>query len=56
MGMLSDKMNKDFDRRIKIAKKLGISVHGEEMMNYQIDRKMFSKNIALKKLKNKLRG
>jgi len=51
MGMLSDKMNEDFDRRIKIAEDLGIDVHGEEMMNYQLYRKVFSKNIALKKLK-----
>ena len=49
--MLSDKMNEYFDRRIKIAEDLGIDVHGEEMMNYQLYRKVFSKNIALKKLK-----
>ena len=36
MGMLSDKMNADFNRRIEIAKRLGLKVHGPEMMALQV--------------------
>ena len=40
MGMLSDKMNADFDRRIEIAKRLGLEVHGPKMMALQMMEKI----------------
>lgn len=40
MGMLSDKMNADFDRRIEIAKRLGLKVHGPKMMALQMMEKI----------------
>jgi len=40
MGMLSDKMNADFDRRIEIAKRLGLEVHGPKMMALQMAEKV----------------
>ncbi len=49
MGQLSDMMNKDFDRRIDIAKKLGIPVHGKKMMKFQIAERSGDPN-ALKNL------
>jgi len=38
--MLSDKMNADFDRRIEIAKRLGLEVHGPKMMALQMAEKV----------------
>ena len=38
--MLSDKMNADFDRRIEIAKRLGLEVHGPKMMALQMVEKI----------------
>ena len=51
MGQLTDMINADFDRRIEIAKKLGVPVHGKFMLKLQAAEKVSKIKIDPKDIK-----